>query len=74
MARLDIKQLSDSISKNPDPFQFNLYLTIMNNGRLSEENPFKTDRAFLMTLMEHYEAEENYELCVQLIKRVKLLP
>lgn len=74
MARLDIKKLSDSISKNPDPFQFNLYLTIMNNGRLSEDNPFKNDRTFLMTLMEHYEAEENYELCVQLIKKVKQLP
>lgn len=74
MARLDIKQLSDSISQNPDPFQFNLYLTIMNNGRLSEENPFKTDRNFLMTLIEHYEAEERYELCVELIKKVKQLP
>ena len=74
MARLDIKQLSDSISKNPDPFQFNLYLTIMNNGRLSDENPFKTDRMFLKTLIEHYEAEENYERCVELIKKVKQLP
>lgn len=73
MARLDIKALSDSISKDPDPLKFNLYLTIMNNGRLSEDNPFKTDRNFLMTLIEHYEAEENYELCVELIKRVKKL-
>lgn len=74
MARLDIKELSDSISQNPDPFKFNLYLTVMNNGRISEENPFRADRTFLMTLVDHYEAEENYELCVDLIRRVKLLP
>ena len=73
MARLDIKQLSDSIHQDPDPFKFNLYLTIMNQGKISETNPFRTDKEFLTTLLEHYEAEENYEVCVELIKRVKRL-
>lgn len=73
MARLDIKQLSDSFHRDPDPFKFNLYLTIMNQGKISETNPFRTDRVFLNTLLEHYEAEENYEVCVELIKRVKRL-
>lgn len=71
MARLDIKQLSDSIYKDPDPFKFNLYLTIMNHGKIAETNPFRADKEFLTLLLDHYEAEENYEVCVELIKRVK---
>lgn len=74
MARLDLKELSASISKDPDPFNFNLYLTVMNNGKLSSDNPFKEDRSFLTTLIEHYEDEENYERCVDYIKRLKQLP
>ena len=71
MARLDIKQLSDSIHEDPEPFKFNLYLTIMNQGKISDTNPFREDKVFLTTLIEHYEAEENYAWCVELIKKVK---
>lgn len=73
MARIDIKQLSESVSNQPEPYNFHLYLTVMNNGKISDTNPFKNDRNFLSVLIDHYEAEENYEVCVDLIRRKKAL-
>ena len=71
MPRINVQELSRSIEVNPDPFKFNLYLTIMNEGRIDTNNPFKQDRTFLSTLISHYEAEENYELCVGYIRKLK---
>lgn len=71
MARIDVRKLSQSIEADPDPFNFYLYLTISNNGKLDENNPYREDKSFLNTLISHYEAEENYELCVDYIRRLK---
>ncbi len=73
MARIDVSKLSQLIEVDPDPFNFYLYLTISNNGELDENNPYKDDKDFLSTLISHYEAEENYELCVSYIRRLKLI-
>lgn len=71
MAKIDVSKLSKSIEVDADPFNFYLYLTISNNGKIDENNPYRKDRKFLDTLLHHYEAEENFELCVSYIKQLK---
>lgn len=71
MSQIDLRKLSEKVESDPDPFNFNLLVTIMNNGRLDESNVYKDDKEFLCLLISHYESEEHYELCVEYIQRLK---
>lgn len=69
--KIDINKLKEVIEQKHDPFDFYLFLVINNNCCITNDNPFANDIAFLETLLQHYEAEEKFHLCVELRKRLK---
>lgn len=68
---LDIEQLKHAVETTAEPFDFYLYLTVSNNGHIDQTNPFYNDIDFLKTLLHHYEATENFDLCIEFRRRIK---
>lgn len=73
MPKIDKNKLYEAMQEEPDPFHFYLYLVINNNGIIDSSNPFKNDKAFLERLLSHYEAEQNFEVCFALKRRLTTL-
>ena len=71
MKKIDIEELRREVETKHDPFDFYLFLTISNDGHIDNDNPYIDDLDFLKTLLNHYEAEENYELCAEIRRKIK---
>lgn len=70
---INTNKLKQDLERNPDPFNFHLYLTLANNGKIDNQNPFKNDKTFISRLIRHYESLEQYDLCVDFLKLLKSL-
>ncbi len=66
-----LQDLKKSLGKTPDPFQFNLYLSLENKALILKGNPYVNDQKFLTKLLAYFEAEQNFEACIEIHKRIK---
>ena len=73
MKTLDINSLKQDLSVDPDPYKFNLYLSVESKKLIVEGNPFVKSKEFLSTLLGHFEETQNFDACIDLRKRLDQL-
>lgn len=72
MSKIDIDKLKASVESKHEPFDFHLYLVLSQGGSLTD-CPYCEDKTFLDKLLKHYETTEEYELCLDLRKRLRAI-
>ena len=59
-----------SMMNDVEPYNFYYRLVIQNGGKISEDNPFKDDKDFLHSLLDHFEQQQKYDVCITLLNRL----
>ena len=68
---ININQLLESLQMNPNPFNYNLYMTLV-FGKILYTNPFAQDSSFLTTLVKHYKALGDSVNYVQYLHKLQV--
>lgn len=71
MEVLNVSLLKKSLDRNPNPFDFNLYLSIQNKKLVVDGNPFASSGEFLEKLLSYFESIECYDGCADVLNRLK---
>ena len=68
---ININQLLESFQMKPNPFNYNLYMTLV-FGKILDTNPFAQDYSFLTTLVKHYKALGDSVNYVQYLHKLQV--